>query len=102
MIVIASKSADPSTPRPPAHDPYLFGDVGSGYWRFNVQPSWRPPTDVYETEEAIMVRMEIAGMNESDFVIELKGRLLLIRARAQTPMNAAPITRWKSGLASSM
>ena len=25
-----------------------------------------------------MVRMEIAGMNESDFVIELKGRLLLI------------------------
>jgi len=27
---------------------------------------WRPPTDVYETEVSIVVRIEIAGMQEED------------------------------------
>jgi hypothetical protein len=32
-------------------------------------PYWRPPTDVIETEEYVLVRVEIAGMREEDFVI---------------------------------
>jgi HSP20 family molecular chaperone IbpA len=39
---------------------------------------WRPPTDVYETEEAIFVRVEVAGMQERDFQISLNGRKLSI------------------------
>lgn len=46
-------------------------------------PAWRPPTDVYETEEAIVVRVEIAGMHESDFSIVLDGRYLTIRGLRQ-------------------
>lgn len=79
MIVIALKSDDPSNPRQWSHAPYAFGESGSGFWRLNVRTPWRPPTDVYETEEALIVRMEIAGMSESDFVIELDGRILSIR-----------------------
>ena len=30
---------------------------------------WSPPTDVYETEEAYVVRVEIAGMREDDFEV---------------------------------
>lgn len=41
--------------------------------------AWRPPTDVYETEEAVVVRVEIAGMAEADFVIVLDGHSLSIR-----------------------
>lgn len=41
--------------------------------------SWRPPMDIYETREAIMVRIEVAGMQEDDFIIELNGRFLSIR-----------------------
>jgi HSP20 family protein len=46
-------------------------------------PAWQPPTDVYETEEGIIVRVEIAGMNEADFSIVLDGRYLSIRGVRQ-------------------
>jgi len=46
-------------------------------------PAWRPPTDVYETEEAVIVRVEIAGMHETDFSIVLDGRYLSIRGVRQ-------------------
>jgi HSP20 family protein len=46
-------------------------------------PAWRPPTDVYETEEAVIVRVEIAGMHETDFSIILDGRYLSIRGVRQ-------------------
>jgi HSP20 family molecular chaperone IbpA len=39
---------------------------------------WRPPTDVYETGDAIFVRVEIAGMQEKDFQVALNGRRLSI------------------------
>jgi HSP20 family protein len=39
----------------------------------------RPPTDVYETPDALIVRMEIAGMHEDDFSISLSRQHLAIR-----------------------
>ena len=85
MIVTASKSDDSSNPWRWSHDPYAFGEPGSGYWRLNVRGTWRPPTDVYETEEAIIVRIEIAGMHETDFIIALDGRTLSIRGVRADP-----------------
>ena len=53
---------------------------GTNRWRNGIRAHvWRPPTDVYETEEAIIVRVEIGGMQEEDFTISLAGRLLTIR-----------------------
>jgi HSP20 family protein len=42
------------------------------------QNAWRPFTDVYETEEDLIVRVEIAGMSEEDFTISLSNRSLRI------------------------
>ena len=42
-------------------------------------PIWRPPTDVFETDEAIIVRSEIAGMAEAEFSIVLDVRYLVVR-----------------------
>ena len=39
---------------------------------------WSPPTDVYETEEAYVVRMEIAGMREENFDVSVKNNTLYI------------------------
>ena len=51
---------------------------------------WRPPTDVYETEHALIVRLEIAGMSEADFSIVLDGRYLSIRGvRTESPERRA-------------
>jgi len=53
-------------------------------WRIANRPHiWRPPTDVYETEEAFIVRVEIAGMREDDFSIQLIERNLQIRGSRQ-------------------
>ncbi len=45
--------------------------------------AWRPPTDVYEVEDAIIIRVEIAGMHETDFTISLVDRILTIRGVRQ-------------------
>jgi HSP20 family protein len=47
---------------------------------------WSPPTDVYETESEYVVRIEVAGMRESDFEITFNKGILLVRGvRADTP-----------------
>lgn len=40
---------------------------------------WRPPTDMYETEDAVIVRVEIAGMRENEFTLVLQANVLVIR-----------------------
>ena len=39
---------------------------------------WQPPTDVYDTDDEIIVRVEIAGMNDADFSIDLDQNMLVI------------------------
>lgn len=34
---------------------------------------WQPPTDVYETEGAVVVRMELAGVDSSSLQVSLSG-----------------------------
>jgi HSP20 family molecular chaperone IbpA len=40
---------------------------------------WRPPTDVYETSERVVIKVEIAGMSPEDFQISFSDRILQIR-----------------------
>ena len=46
---------------------------------------WRPPTDVYETDSHVVVKVEIAGMTEDDFDISLTNRRLTISGFRQDP-----------------
>ena len=39
---------------------------------------WKPPTDVYETADAVVVHMDIAGMHPEDFQIILTDGILTI------------------------
>lgn len=39
---------------------------------------WRPPTDVYETDDAIIVKIEVAGMTPDDFHISFEDRVLTV------------------------
>lgn len=46
---------------------------------WQVRPNvWSPPTDVYETEETFIVRIEIAGMREDDFEVSLESNTLFV------------------------
>jgi HSP20 family molecular chaperone IbpA len=58
----------------------LFNDIMPtfGIVTTHQQRNWRPPTDVYETEESVIVKVEIAGMSEQDFAVSLLNRTLTI------------------------
>lgn len=46
---------------------------------------WRPPTDVYETDDSIVVKVEVAGMAEDDFAITFSDRNLIIAGTRRDP-----------------
>jgi HSP20 family protein len=48
-------------------------------WQVQVRAGvWSPPTDVYETENSFVVRVEVAGMREEDFDITFENNYLTI------------------------
>jgi HSP20 family protein len=46
---------------------------------------WHPPTDVYEIDDCVVVKVEIAGMAEQDFSISLDGKRLVISGVRRDP-----------------
>lgn len=46
---------------------------------------WHPPTDVYETDDCVVVKVEIAGMAEEDFAVSLDGKRLTISGVRRDP-----------------
>jgi len=54
-------------------------------WGMPNEAIWRPPTDVYETDESAVVIVEIAGLAEGDYEISLLGRLLVISGERRDP-----------------
>ena len=45
---------------------------------FVASPTWKPRTDVYETETELVVHMDIAGMSAADFSVEFNEGILTI------------------------
>ena len=46
---------------------------------------WQPPTDLYETEKAYIVRVEIAGMETAEFLVSLESRTLIVQGVREVP-----------------
>ena len=45
---------------------------------------WQPPTDIYETADSFVVKMEVAGIRpDEDVKIQIEGNKLLIRGNRQ-------------------
>jgi HSP20 family protein len=60
-------------------------------WRLSIHPTlWSPPTDVFETDAKLVVRVEIAGMNEEDFTVRIDpNRMVISGIRVETPEQRA-------------
>ena len=50
----------------------------SGSWQI-PSSMWMPPTDVYETEANLIVKVEVAGMREEDFEVAVEDYILSIK-----------------------
>jgi HSP20 family protein len=46
---------------------------------------WRPPTDVYETDTAAVVKVEIAGVDRNDIDISFANRILTVTGSRRDP-----------------
>ena len=42
---------------------------------------WNPPTDVYETEDSFIIRVEIAGLRDADFEVAIENHILKINGQ---------------------
>jgi len=47
--------------------------------------AWQPPTDVYETDQSVIVRMEIPGVNRKALEVTLTGDILQVRGFRTDP-----------------
>jgi HSP20 family protein len=47
---------------------------------------WRPSADIYETPDAIIVVIELAGVNEEDMSITLFSDLLVVEGKREQPV----------------
>jgi HSP20 family protein len=75
MISVSFRPGQRRSPQVPDNNEYFLVN-----WRTSSNPHvWHPPTDVYEREESIDVRVEIAGMAEDNFSISLEQNVLVIR-----------------------
>ncbi len=54
-------------------------------WGIPSEAIWRPPTDVYETDDSVVVVVEIAGLGQGDYAVLLSGRTLVISGERRDP-----------------
>jgi HSP20 family molecular chaperone IbpA len=65
---------------------WQFGDIWpSDRLRFLVPARWRPDADAYETATTVEIIVDLAGVEEDDFEIQLFEDVLVVEGRRQLP-----------------
>jgi HSP20 family protein len=63
-----------------------LGDIWQGdHPRLLVQASWRPDADMYETATTIEITVDLAGVEEEDFEVQLFEDVLVVEGRRFLP-----------------
>ena len=63
-----------------------FGELSQGdRLRFLVEPRWRPDTDTYETAATVEIVVDLAGVDEDDFEVQLFDNGLVVEGRRHLP-----------------
>jgi HSP20 family protein len=57
-----------------------------GSWPLCSTIVWRPPADVYETLDEIIVVIELAGVDEEEMTVTLFNDLLVVEGRREQPV----------------
>jgi HSP20 family protein len=69
--------------RPDAASQSLWDAFGS--WPGHSAMVWRPPTDIYETQDKIIVVIELAGVTEEHMTVTLFSDLLVVEGTREQP-----------------
>jgi HSP20 family protein len=64
---------------PESHDGSFFVRIKSSGWQVsNKTYSWSPPTDVFENDENLIIKIEIAGMKQSEILVNFEDKSLAV------------------------
>jgi HSP20 family molecular chaperone IbpA len=63
-----------------------FGEMWeSDRLRLLVEPRWRPDADAYETSATVEIVVDLAGVDEDDFEVQLFENALVVEGRRRLP-----------------
>ena len=66
--------------------PRPFGELSeTDRLRLLVEPRWRPDTDTYETAATVEILIDLAGVDEDDFEVQLFEDALVVEGRRRLP-----------------
>jgi HSP20 family protein len=54
--------------------------------------AWRPPMDMYETPDEIIIRAEIGGVDREDLEVEISSKAVRIQGKRPTPASGGSCT----------
>ncbi len=84
-MAVKRKGALPPKGQTHEGDHYLSA-IADLQFRLNAhQRVWSPPTDLFETPEAMVVTVEAPGMREEDFSLSFSNGILRVRGIRQEP-----------------
>jgi HSP20 family protein len=66
--------------------------------RVLLQPQWRPDADAYETAGTVEVLVDLAGVDESDYEVQLFEDALVVEGRRQLPTCQAGAVYQEAGI----
>ncbi len=83
MTHVIFKSGQSRQSQSSSSKPYYYV-TGIVNWHLPPRPNlWRPPTDVYETEDRIIIRVEVTGMHDGEFSVSFDPGILFISGQRQ-------------------
>jgi HSP20 family protein len=68
----------------------LFQDTvprNKGYEQSLSAGFWSPAVDIYETDDAVILKAELSGLNKSDVTIEIKDSTLILKGERKFEKN---------------
>ncbi len=63
---------------------------GAGYYSFYSGEAWTPSVNLYESERAYIVCVDLAGVDKDKIDIEVQGGVLTLRGRRAAPSDFDP------------
>lgn len=64
---------------PESQDRSFYVRIKSSGWQVNNKTySWSPPTDVFENDEFLIIKIEIAGMKQSEILVNFEDNFLVV------------------------
>ena len=65
---------------------YSFSGMRAIGWQVGIHSyAWSPPTDVFETDASFNIRLEVAGMRQANFSIDVENNFLIVSGLRSEP-----------------